>query len=108
MFLRNFKILSKILLFIWILGIFSANVCLANDYHSCCPTQTSDWHMDIIQMVPSVKEVNCIENELCLVELTEKNTFQGQFLLSVGFEDFSPQLYLLTFVNHQINAPPRA
>ncbi len=45
MFLRN----SKILLLIWVLWLAASSLCLALDQHSCCPTETADWHMDTLQ-----------------------------------------------------------
>lgn len=112
MFLKSSKGPAFILLMVWIAWLGTAIVCLANDHHACCPTQTADWHMDTACSALHVSSLQFNHIELRFVNLIlvpdEQFGPLSYNYLIIALEDISPHYYLLTKINHQINAPPQA
>jgi len=106
MLFKNFKKIAVILFFIWLAGLGATTVCLANNHHTCCPTQTADWHNDTITDFFQAKVF--IDLSTCYQVGESQLAFVPQFSpLKVSF-DLPPPTAVLAKINHQINAPPNA
>ena len=102
-----FKKIAFIFVVIWVVGFFAANVCLANNYHSCCPTQTADWHSDTATSPLATKvfvDLNSFDN----IAAEDTIAFVPQFALIQISHGLAPPTSLLTKLNHQVHAPPSA
>ena len=111
MFLRNSKKLSLLLLLVWVAWFGTATVCLANNHHACCPTQSADWHMDTVHSTGQairwqLSDVIFTSVNLLLMSKIETNSINYHLLAS--FKDISPPYFLLSKVNNLTNAPPQA
>ncbi|PIS30142.1 hypothetical protein COT42_03640 [Candidatus Saganbacteria bacterium CG08_land_8_20_14_0_20_45_16] len=104
MLFKNFKKIAAILFFIWLASLGATTVCLANNHHVCCPTQTADWHNDTTTDFFEAK----IFVDLSLSEQIGESEliFVPQFsLVQVSF-DLPPPTAVLAKISHQIHAPP--
>lgn len=98
---KSFKIL---LLLVWILGVAAATVCLANDHHSCCPTQVADWHMDEVQGGLSYNVTPVLIKSSILAD--NESLDRPSFMIAYPIDELPPPFYLLTKFIHPTNAPP--
>jgi hypothetical protein len=111
MFLRNSKVLSFIFLLVWLAWFGTSTVCLANNHHVCCPTQSADWHMDAAHSAAQMVrwQLNDLAFPLAnLFLLTDIETSYIDRHPLVSFRQIAPPYFLLTKINNQINAPPQA
>ena len=100
------KKLTYFLIAIWLIGLVSATVCLALDQHSCCPTQTADWHSDTAANAISVKVF--VDYKSFEKIATKAIVLLPQFrFVQISF-DLPPPTSLLSSINHQVHAPPSA
>jgi hypothetical protein len=111
MFLRSSKILSFILLLVWMVWFGTATVCLANNHHTCCPTQSADWHMDTAHFAAQIVRWQLNDPAFPLANLFLVPNIDTNYIdrnLLVSSRQIPPTYFLLTKINHRTNAPPQA